>query len=83
MAGMVVLSLLLLGISVYSWHLVFNERARHKTLSARWSFFKLNKEQKEMDDAGMLAAAVIIATISSFSFVSMIILFIYQLFRAP
>lgn len=83
MAGIIIFMLVTLGVSVYFWRLVFNEPARHRALSGKWSFFKLNKEQREMDDAGMLAAALIIAIISGFVFVSIIILGIFQLFRSP
>lgn len=79
MLGVIFFMLVTLGISIFCWRLVFNESARQKTLAARWSFFRLNKEQKEMDDAMSLAALLTAAIVSTFIFVSIIILSIIEL----
>jgi hypothetical protein len=81
MAGVIVFLLVSLAVSVYFWRLVFNAPARQKHMSARWSPFKLNKEEKEMQDDLSLATALIIAIVAGFLFVSLLILGILGLFR--
>ena len=66
----------LVGLSVVgaiSWYLVFNEQARRKFAEPFWTFWKRSEPGREVDDAFILARALIVAVFCSTLLVAMLI----------
>lgn len=80
MAGLILFSLVLLGISIYSWYMVFNEPARRKMDRKQWLYPFLNKDEKAMAEGGSLAVLVLMGVISGVLLLFLIFLGIYRLF---
>ncbi|HEX8492022.1 MAG TPA: hypothetical protein VF658_04215 [Pyrinomonadaceae bacterium] len=81
MVGAIIGSLILLFISIYSWHLVFNESARRKYQEPGALFFRLNKEEREINDAQAMAASLIVGIVSGVFFLALLAFGITRLFQ--
>ena len=81
MADVIVFALALLGVSIYSWYMVFNESARRKSERKHWLYPRMNKEQKEINEGMSLAVFVLAGVISSVFLLFLIILGLFHLFR--
>jgi energy-coupling factor transporter transmembrane protein EcfT len=72
---------LLFIISIVSWFFALNPSARRNHLKPGAEFFRMNKEQREMQDAALLAASLILAIVFSIIFVSLLIITVADLFK--
>ncbi|HEX8746788.1 MAG TPA: hypothetical protein VF717_06275 [Pyrinomonadaceae bacterium] len=79
-AGLIFFALVLLGISIYSWYMVFNEEARRKDDRSHWYYRFMKEDEKAMSEGGSLATLVLMGTVSTVFLLFLIFLGIARLF---
>lgn len=69
MKEMIPVLLLFFGMTAACWFLIINRRLRMKIQRRSWRIYKLNEEQKEMNDALYLAGFLVAAIAFTIAFV--------------
>lgn len=69
-----------IGMSIFSWVMVFRASTRRKFNEPGYDFWRLNKEGRESFDAMVLASNLIIAMVFSLLLLVLLVVGIYRFF---
>jgi hypothetical protein len=73
--------IIIVAISSASWTLFFNRAARRWLLRFNWALFKMNKDQRQLDESVSVAVLLISGIVSTTFLLSMLLLALTHLLR--